>query len=124
MFRAIGPLMPIHVAGRDIVGQIDTGAFTTAIDVDILHELGFRPIHTESIRGPFGENRDLPVFEIDVTIRATMGELVFHLPVVGSQCRLQSHGQYEALIGRNLLEHTELLIDFTSDEMTVRFKKP
>jgi hypothetical protein len=104
-----------------VVGLIDTGASSSALDriviagLDLQHR-GVVSIHTPST-GPGYETRD----EYDACLvlgETSLRPMVLTLPVIG--CDFSSQG-FLALIGRDVLRHCKLAYDGPLDLFTLEF---
>ena len=102
-----GPYIPVIVAGEEGLALLDTGAYTSAIDINLASDLQLPARGTHETAGATGSG-EFPQF--DAVLKIPMLEIAVSPPLRGLPLQILEH-PWIAVVGRDVLCQFEMLIN-------------
>lgn len=102
-----GPYIPVIVEGVEGLALLDTGAYTSAIDINLASDLQLPTRGTHETAGATGSG-EFPQF--DAVLEIPMLETAVYPPLRGLPLQILEH-PWIAVIGRDVLCQFEMLIN-------------
>lgn len=110
-----GPHVGVQIAGISHIALLDTGARYSAVDEDLLRDLGLEPVGLAPVTGATGSEQR-PVFEVKVVVpelELVVPEPVYSLPLV------RNRHYWVAIIGRDVLNSCALAINWRDETISL-----
>ena len=110
-----GPHIQVQIAHLSKIALLDTGARHSFIDENLLLDLGLEPTGVAKATGATG-SEERPTFEVDFQVPG-LG-LIVPTPVRSLALTKNEH-YWVAIIGRDVLDHCELAINWQTETITI-----
>jgi len=100
----------------EVTALVDTGAYCSAIDGETVARLGLLPVSAEPVSMPGPVARTVPTLRY--AVRIFLPDLAaFEITVI----RAQVHGDFQAVLGRDILASAVLVYVGTTGQCTIAF---